>query len=35
MNTEEVIKQKPKIFTYLKHFTTLKKRVTQQTIFKC
>ena len=35
MNTEEVIKQKPKIFTYLKQFTRLEKRVIQQTIFKC
>ena len=34
MNTK-VIKQKPKRFTYLKHFTRLKKRVIQQTIFKC
>ena len=34
MNTK-VIKQKPKRLTYLKHFTRLKKRVIQQTIFKC
>ena len=35
MNTEEVIKQKLKRFTYLNHFTRLKKRVTQQIIFEC
>ena len=35
MNKEEVVKQKQKWFTYLKHFTRLKRRVILQTILKC
>ena len=35
MNKEEVVKQKQKWFTYLKHFTRLKRRVKLQAILKC